>query len=92
MPAGLASELATTILCTRRQRHQRGLRYDSGGKVGIGAAKLSVGRQHSEPYRLQVRYASEDIIVVRRRVRELETDIERRAAQSISCGLVQQLS
>ncbi len=65
-----------------------GLRYDGRHHVDeelardlIGAAKLSVGRHQSEPYRLQVYYACEDIVMPRRRVRELEGDIERRLEQ-----------
>jgi transposase len=45
------------------------------------AAKQSVGAHHGEPYQLQVRYACEDIDVLRRRLRSLESDIERRLMQ-----------
>ena len=93
---GLDSELATMILArTPRQRHWAMSRSKAGQltlrrrhHVGkelardlIGAAKLSVGRHQSEPYRLQVHYACEDIVMLRRRVRELEGDIERRLEQ-----------
>jgi transposase len=94
---GLDSELATTILAQYPTaaalrnvsvKKLAGLCYDGRHHVGealardlIGAAKLSVGRHQSEPYRLQVRYACEDIIMLRRRVRELGTDIERRLEQ-----------
>jgi transposase len=40
-----------------------------------------VGAHHGEPYRLQVRYACEDIDLLRRRLRALESDIEQRLAQ-----------
>ena len=71
-----------------RSKSWAGLCYDGRHHVGeelardlIGAAKLSVGRHQSEPYRLQVHYACEDIVMLRRRVRELEGDIERRLEQ-----------
>ena len=87
----LASELATAILhayptaaafpATPRQLSK--LRYDGTHKFGaelahalVEAAKVSVGRHHGEPYRLQVRYACEDLDVLRRRLRDLERDIE----------------
>ena len=94
---GLDSELATMILARYPTaaalrnvsvKKLAGLRYDGRHPVGeelasdlIGAAKLSVGRHQSEPYRLQVHYACEDIVMLRRRVRELEGDIERRLEQ-----------
>jgi len=87
----LASELATTILhayptaaafpTTPRQLSK--LCYDERHRVGaelagalVGAAKVSVGRHHGEPYRRQVRYACEDLDVLRRRLRDLDGDIE----------------
>ena len=91
---GLDSELATTILthyptaaALRKASIKRlaGLRYDGRHQVGevvartlIASARSSVGYHQSEPYRLQVRYACEDIGLLRRRLRELEGDIERR--------------
>ncbi len=60
------------------------LRYDGRHQVGaelaqalISAAARSVGRHHAEAYRVQVRYACEDLGVLRRRLRTLEGDIER---------------
>lgn len=60
------------------------LRYDGRHAVGqdlaaalIAAAGHSVGRHHGEPYALQVRYICEDLDVLRRRLRKLDTDIER---------------
>jgi transposase len=64
--------------------------YDGSHHVGeelagtlIEAAKQSVGfgAHHGEPYQLQVRYACEDIELLRRRLRALEDDIERRLMQ-----------
>jgi transposase len=57
--------------------------YDGRHKVGtelarqlIEAAAASVGRHHGDAYRVQVRYACEDVDVGRRRLRELERRIE----------------
>lgn len=59
------------------------LRYDGRHQVGlelagllIDAAKRSVGHHHAEPYRIQVRYACEDLDTLRRRLRQLDRDIE----------------
>jgi transposase len=58
--------------------------YDRRHRVGeelarslIEAARVSVGHHHGFAYRLQVRHACEDLDVLRRRLRELEHDIER---------------
>jgi transposase len=58
--------------------------YDGRHRVGeelarslIDAAKVSVGHHHGFAYRVQVRHACEDLDVLRRRLRELERDIER---------------
>jgi len=60
------------------------LRYDGRHRVGealaaalMAAAAASVGRHHGEPYRLQVRYACEDLDLWRGRLRSVERDIER---------------
>ena len=57
--------------------------YDGRHKVGIelarqlvDAAATAVGRHHGDAYRVQVRYACEDVDVARRRLRELERRIE----------------
>jgi transposase len=89
----LDSELATAILrdyptaaaftgVSRRRLAE--LRYDGRHKVGeelartlLEAAARSVGRHHGEAYRIQVRYACEDLDLLRRRLRTLEGDIER---------------
>ncbi len=42
------------------------------------AARISVGRHQSEPYQLRIRYACEDIVRLRQRLRELDADIARR--------------
>jgi transposase len=55
-------------------RHQVG--GDLAGAL-VAAAKVSVGRHHGNAYRLQVKYACEDIDLGRRRLRDLEADIER---------------
>lgn len=64
------------------------LRYDGQHKVGdelaaqlVEAAKRSVGQHHGEVYRVQVRYTCEDLGVLRRRIRELERDIERKLGE-----------
>jgi transposase len=64
------------------------LRYDGRHLVGeelagqlVEAAKRSVGQHHGEVYRVQVRYTCEDLGVLRRRIRELERDIERKLSE-----------
>jgi transposase len=59
------------------------LRYDGRHQVGldlartlIEAARRSVGQHHGAAYRLQVRYACQDLDLLRRRLRELDHDIE----------------
>jgi transposase len=54
-------------------RHRVG---DELAKALIDAAKSSVGAHHGPAYRVQVRYACEDLDLLRRRLRELEQDIE----------------
>jgi len=58
--------------------------YDRVHKVGeeiakglVEAAKTSVGRHHAPAYRVQVRCACEDLDMLRRRLREIDSDIER---------------
>lgn len=93
----LDSELATSILhdyptaqafhgvSAKRLAH---LRYDGRHKVGpelarnlIEAAQRSVGRHHSEPYRIQVRFVCEDLDTLRRRLRGLDRDIDGKLAE-----------
>jgi transposase len=59
--------------------------YDGSHKIGeelartlIEAAAESVGSYHSEPYRLRVKYLCEDLDVLRRRLKDLVRDIERK--------------
>jgi len=89
----LDSELATAILHDYPTaaafpgvsvRRLAALRYDGRHRVGdelahalLDAAARSVGRHHGEAYRIQVRYACEDLDLLRRRIRTLEGDIER---------------
>jgi transposase len=93
----MESELATTILAQyptaaafRSVSVKKLARLIYGGNHQVGeelartlieAAKQSVGAHHGEPYRLQLRYACEDIDLLRRRLRALEGDIERRLMQ-----------
>lgn len=93
----LDSELACSILhdyptaaafrgvSAKRLAH---LLYDGRHKVGlelatqlIGAAERSVGRHHSEPYRIQVRFTCEDLDTLRRRLRALDRDIDSKLAE-----------
>lgn len=64
------------------------LRYDGRHKVGeelaaqlIEAAAHSVGAHHGDVYRVQVRYTCEDLGVLRRRIRELDRDIEKKLGE-----------
>lgn len=90
---GLDTELATTLLHqypTAQAFHGASVRrlarlcYDGRHHVGlelaqtlIRAAARSVGQHHAEAYRLQVRYACEDLALWRRRLRTLDADIEK---------------
>ena len=58
--------------------------YDGRHKVGeeiakglVEAAKVSVGRHHGPAYRVQVRYTCEDLDLLRRRLRQVDSDIRR---------------
>ena len=58
--------------------------YDGRHKVGeeiakglVEAAKTSVGQHHGPAYRVQIRCACEDLDLLRRRLREIDSDIER---------------
>jgi transposase len=88
---GLDSELASAILhdyptaaAFRGLSVKRlaALRYDGRHKVGaelatalLEAAHRSVGQHHGAAYRVQVRYACEDLDLLRRRLRDLDRDI-----------------
>jgi transposase len=88
----LDSELATAILHEHPTaqafvgvsvKRLAKLCYDGRHKVGrelahdlVRAAESSVGRHHGEVYRTQVRFACEDLDVLRRRLRALSDQIE----------------
>ena len=90
----LDSKLATTILHEYPTaeaflglpwKRLAKLCYDGRHKVGeelakalVEAAKVSVGRHHGPAYRIQVRHTCEDLDLLRRRLRELDSDIERK--------------
>lgn len=89
----LKTELATSILRQYPTAAAFGrvtvsklsrLTSDGRHKVGeelarelIACAKTSVGHHHGYAYQLQVRHTCEDMDLLRRRIRELEGDIER---------------
>lgn len=93
----LDSELATAILheCPTAQSFQSislkrlaRMRYDGRHLVGeelartlLEAAKVSVGSHHAHAYRLQVRHTCEDLDLWRRRLREMDRDIEAKLAE-----------
>jgi transposase len=93
----LDSELASAILHdypTAAAFHRAsvnrvaGLRYDGHHRVGpelartlIDAAQRSVGQHHGPAYRVQVRYLCEDLDLLRRRLRELDGDIDGKLRQ-----------
>lgn len=86
------SELATALLAdyptaeafaAARPKCLANLKYDGRHLVGreladklIAAAKRSVGHHHAHAYRLQVAHACEDIDRLRRRLKDLDRDIE----------------
>lgn len=90
---GLDSELATSILHDyptaealrdASPRTLAKLKYDGRHLVGnelartlIEAARVSVGRHHTPIYRYQVRCICEDLDLLRRRLRDIDGDIER---------------
>lgn len=93
----LDSELATAILheCpTARSFQSISLkrlarrRYDGRHLVGeelaralLDAAKVSVGQHHGEAYRIQVRHTCEDLDLWRRRLRDIDREIEAKLAE-----------
>jgi transposase len=88
----LDSELASTILRDYPTaaafrgvsvRRLAALRYDGKHRVGldlartlIEAARRSVGQHHSATYRLQIRYACDDLDTLRRRLRDIDRDLD----------------
>jgi transposase len=93
----LDSELASSILkdfptaeafVGIRAKSLSNLKYDGVHFVGlelanrlIEAAKVSVGRHHEQAYRVQVRCYCEDLDLLRRRLRELDRNIESKLDQ-----------
>lgn len=93
----LDSELASSILKDYptaeafigvRPRALSNLKYDGVHFVGlelanqlIEAAKHSVGRHHGHAYRIQVKYFCEDLEVLRRRLKDLDRDINAKLEQ-----------
>jgi transposase len=88
----LDSELATAILRDYptaaafrgvSARRLAAVRYDGRHQVGpdlartlIDAARRSVGQHHSATYRLQIRYACDDLDTLRSRLRTLDRDLD----------------
>lgn len=93
----LDSELATAVLheCpTARSfesislRRLAQMRYDGRHRVGeelaralLEAARVSVGQHHGPAYRIQVRHTCEDLDLWRRRLRDLDREIEAKLAE-----------
>lgn len=93
----LDSELATTILQEyptaeafrgMRPKKLANLRYDGRHAVGLDLAKAlieaadsSVGHHHGHPYRLQIRFICQDLELLRRRIREVERDVEEKLSE-----------
>jgi len=89
----LSGPLATTLLhrfptarafASQRPRKVAALEYAGHNAVGdelatalVAAAKRSVGAHHGDPYQLEVRFACEDLDVLRRRIRSISSDIDR---------------
>jgi transposase len=89
---GLDSQLASAILHdypTAAAFHGvslkrlAGLRYDTRHRVGpelarmlIDAAQRSVGQHHGHAYRVHIQYVCEDLDTLRRRLRELDRDVD----------------
>lgn len=88
----LDSALATAILheCPTARSFQSislkrlaHMRYDGSHRVGeelartlLAAAPVSVGQHHGEAYRIQVRHTCEDLDLWRRRLRDIDREIE----------------
>ncbi|MGO8970137.1 MAG: IS110 family transposase [Myxococcaceae bacterium] len=93
----LDSELASSILKDYptaeaflgvRPRALSNLKYDGVHFVGlelanqlIAAAKTSVGRHHGYAYRVQVKYFCEDLDITRRRIKQLDRNIDSKLEQ-----------
>ena len=91
---GLDTELATAILsryptgtALRRVSPKKlaMICFDGRRRIGatlalaiIAADKISVGQHHDDPYKLQIRYACEDIVTLLQRAPDLEREIEQK--------------
>jgi transposase len=94
---GLDSQLATTILHDYPTaiafqgvsvKRLASLRYDKRHKVGpelaqslVVAAGRSVGRHHGYAYRVQVQYVCQDLDILRRRLHQLDGDIDTKLSE-----------
>jgi transposase len=84
LATALIAEYPTAEVFARASpRRLARLRYDGCHKVGdalaaelIGAAKRSVGRHHGPVYVLQARHICQDLDLWRRRLQEIDRDIE----------------
>lgn len=62
-------------------RDGRTMRFAGGEQLArdlIEAAEKSVGAHHSEPYRRRIKYLCEDLELLRRRLKDLARDIEKK--------------
>jgi transposase len=91
---GLDTELATTILsryptaaeisrASAKALAKLAFAPDKRVRIAlanrlIAAAKTSVGHNHEAPYRLQIKYACEDVTTLRQRAHDFERDLEER--------------
>lgn len=89
----LSGPLATALLlrcptaasfASERPKRLADIKPGARGSVGLelaqalaATAKVSVGAHHGDAYKLQVRHCCEDIDTLRKRIRQLEGDIER---------------
>jgi transposase len=85
LATALIAECPTAAAFARAQpRRLAKLRYDGRHKVGddlaealVAAAKRSVGRHHGAVYDMQARHICQDLDLWRRRLKEIEGDIDR---------------
>jgi transposase len=85
LATALIAECPTAAAFARAQpRRLAKLRYDGRHKVGedlaaalVAAAKRSVGQHHGPVYEMQARHICQDLDLWRRRLKEIEGDIDR---------------
>ena len=72
--------------------------YDGRHKVGpelasalIGAARRTVGAHHGPVYEIQVRFTCEDLATLRRRLADIEADVEKLLSQHELGGLLRSI-